>query len=126
MRRLYVALVILVLIFSAALYNAHFLEQVTGDITGLLSRAEARAEAGDWNSARKLTEQADAIWQDHSLYFHVFLRHSETDEIEIQLQEVQGFLQLEEQGEYSAANARLLAGLSILCEGEQFSLKNIL
>lgn len=126
MRRLYVALVILVLIFSAALYNAHFLEQVTDELTELLTRAEARAEAGDWNAARKLTDQADAIWQDHSLYFHVLLRHSETDDVEVQLQEVQGFLQLEEQGEYSAANARLLAEIALLYEAEQFSLKNIL
>lgn len=126
MRRLYASLGILALLFLATIFNTYFLKQITNDLTGLLTRAEARAEVGDWAAARKLTAQADALWHDHNLYFHIFLRHSDTDDVEIQFREVQGFLQAEEQGEYSASNARLVTEISLLYEAEQFSIQNIL
>ncbi len=126
MKRLYVPLGILVLILVGTLYNAHFLKQVTNDLSDLLNRAEARATALDWSAARKLTTQAETLWNDHSLYFHIVLRHSDTDDVEVQFQEVQGFLQAEDQEDYSAANSRLIALIALLYEGEQFILENVL
>ena len=65
-------------------------------------------------------------WLSHDAYLHVLLRHSETDEIYIDFREVAEFIQCEEAGEYSAANARLIAQLELLSEAEQLTLKNIL
>jgi hypothetical protein len=126
MKRLYIALVILAVVFSATLYNAYFLNQLTSDITALLDRAESRAKAEDWQSAAKLTEQANDLWEDHTLYLHIFLRHSNIDDVETSLCEVWEYLQAEDRSNYAAANARLIAVISMIYEAEQFSIKNIL
>ncbi|SBV99674.1 conserved exported hypothetical protein [uncultured Eubacteriales bacterium] len=126
MKRLYIALAILAVVFAATLYNAYFLNQLTSDITTLLDRAESRAKAEDWRSATKLTTQANDLWEDHTLYLHVFLRHSNIDEVETGFREVWEFLLAEERTDYAAANAHLIEAVSMLYEAEQFSLKNIL
>ena len=92
----------------------------------LLEQAEARAETGDWEEARVLTEQALTQWQSRDSYLHILLRHSDTDQIYTGFQEVLEFLTCQEAGEYSAANARLMTQISLLYEAEQFTLKNVL
>lgn len=126
MKRLWIATGILFVIFAATLYNAHFLNSFTTELAEVLDRAEARAEAGDWDSSRKLTEQAEQFWDDHTLYLHIFLRHGDIDGIETGFEEVREYLQLEEGGEYSAANARLMSQIGLLYEAEQLSIKNVL
>ena len=55
------------------------------------------------------------------------LRHGDIDAIEVAFQEVLEFLTHPEQmGEYTAANARLMAQLELLSEGELPTIKNIL
>ena len=49
-----------------------------------------------------------------------------TDSIYTSFREVVEFLDSREQGEYSAANARLIALIELLNESEQLTLKNIL
>lgn len=126
MKRLWIAVGILFVIFAATLYNAHYLDRLTSELADILDRAEARAEADDWDSSRKLTEQAEQYWDDHTLYLHISLRHSDIDGIETGFEEVREYLQLEERGEYSAANARLVAQIGLLYEAEQLSIKNVL
>ena len=98
----------------------------TGALNALLEQAEARAETGDWEEARVLTEQALTQWQSRDSYLHILLRHSDTDQIYTGFQEVLEFLTCQEAGEYSAANARLMTQISLLYEAEQFTLKNVL
>ena len=51
---------------------------------------------------------------------------AEHDSIYTSFREVVEFLDSREQGEYSAANARLIALIELLNESEQLTLKNIL
>ena len=77
----------------------------------LLSQAEHDA----WNEADELTRAAAEKWEAQDAYLHVTLRHADTDSIYTSFREVEEFLESREQGEYSAANARLIAlmGLDI-------------
>ena len=108
------------------LCNNLYLRGFTGALNALLEQAEARAETGDWEEARVLTEQALTQWQSRDSYLHILLRHSDTDQIYTGFQEVLEFLTCQEAGEYSAANARLMTQISLLYEAEQFTLKNVL
>ena len=65
-------------------------------------------------------------WEAQDAYLHVTLRHADTDSIYTSFREVVEFLDSREQGEYSAANARLIALIELLNESEQLTLKNIL
>ena len=102
------------------------LQRAREEFQTLLEQAEARAETGDWEEARVLTEQALTQWQSRDSYLHILLRHSDTDQIYTGFQEVLEFLTCQEAGEYSAANARLMTQISLLYEAEQFTLKNVL
>ena len=120
MKRLWIAALLLAVLFGATLCNNLYLRGFTGALNTLLEQAEARAETGDWEEAHVLTEQALTQWQSRDSYLH------DTDQIYTGFQEVLEFLTCQEAGEYSAANARLMTQISLLYEAEQFTLKNVL
>lgn len=126
MKRLWIAVGILVAVFSATLWNAHYLNGLTTSLAERLARAEIAAEQEDWALADTLTRQAYSQWEGHSGYLHIMLRHSDTDQIHTGFREVQEFINCKEGGEYSAANARLIAQIELLYEAEQLTLKNVL
>lgn len=126
MKRILIAAAILLFTFAAMLCHSFYISAFTDDLSAILETAEARAEEGDWTSARELTHTAREKWEAKDAYLHILLRHNETDNIDTQFREVAEFIQCEEGGEYSAANARLIAGLDLLSEAEQLTLRNVL
>ena len=126
MKRLWTAAALLIALLGFTLFHSFYLSRFSNELTTILHEAEAKAESGHWEHAQDLTNTAWNKWHSHDAYLHVLLRHSETDEIYIGFREVAEFIQCEEAGEYSAANARLIAQLELLSEAEQLTLKNIL
>lgn len=126
MRRLWIACAILAVVFAATLYNAYYLNQFTASLTQRLEKAEKYAETGDWEEADRLTKEVRGEWEEHTMYLHILLRHADTDDVNISFREVQEFINCREDGEYSAANARLMVQIELLYEAEQLSMKNVL
>ena len=126
MKRLWIALALMIAVFCAIMFNSHYLGKFTRELTGLLTQAEVQAEAGRWEEAGELTQAASRLWDEQDFYLHVMLRHSDTDQIHTLFQEVREFLQYQKQGEYSAANARLITLLDLLYGAEQLNLNNVL
>lgn len=126
MKRLWIAVALLLAVFCATMFNSHYLKGFTEELTQTLTRAEAAAEGGAWNEAESLTRQAYGHWEERGSYLHIMLRHSDTDQIHTGFQEVLEFITCREGGEYSAANARLMAQIGLLYEAEQLTLKNVL
>lgn len=126
MKRVWIALTILLAILAGTLAHSFYIQTFTRDLTFLLETAEAEAEGNDWAAAQELTQTARDKWDANGTYLHILLRHSDTDSVHTGFREVAEFLQCQEGGEYSAANARLIAELELLAEAEQLTLKNIL
>lgn len=126
MKRIIIAGAILASLCAASLAHSFYVAALTEDLISYLAAAEAKAEASDWYSAQSLTQSAWDKWSAKDAYLHIFLRHDETDGVHTSFCEVTEYLQCQESGEYSAANARLMAQLALLSEGEQPTLKNIL
>lgn len=126
MKRIWIALAILMAIFASTMWHSAYIRSFTKDLTFLLEAAEGEAESGNWSGATDLTAVAREKWEKKDPYLHITLRHNETDAIYAGFREVNEFLQCMESGEYSAANARLIANLELLSEAEQLTLKNIL
>lgn len=126
MKRIIIAAAILLLTFFATLGHSFYLSSFTKDLASLLETAEAQAEKENWQTAQELTQTAMDKWETRDGYLHIFLRHDGTDSIYTGFREVSEFIQCQEGGEYSAANARLIAELELLSEAEQLTLKNIL
>lgn len=126
MKRLWISVILLASVFIATLVNSQYLKGFASNLTELLTEAESKAETGDWILADELTEQALQKWQGHDMYLYTMLRHADTDLVYSGFREAREFIHCQEGGEYSAANARLIAQIELLYEMEQFTLKNLL
>lgn len=126
MKQMWIALCILGLLFAGTLVHSFYIEGFVQELTATLEQAEAQAEQGSWDRAAQLTQTARDSWEKRLFYLHITLRHSDTDGVYTGFREVAEFIQCRESGEYSAANAHLIANLELLAEAEQFTLENIL
>ena len=127
MRRLWLSVGILITLSALTLYNTHYLNSYTKELTTLLNQAENCAADGDWDAAADKTEAALDRWKSHETYLHMVLQHGDTDEVLLSFQEVQKLIAYQEDGgEYSAANARLITQIGLLYEMEQLNWKNLI
>lgn len=126
MKRVWIAAGLLLAILAGTLAHSFYLSGFTKELTTLLAQAEEHAETGNWATASEYNHQANQLWAEKELYLHLLLRHQDADEIYMSFHEVSEFLECREAGEYSAANAKLIAHLNLLAEAEQLTLKNIL
>lgn len=125
MKRGWMAVVLLGLMFCLAGWHTWTLGALTETLGGILERSEVMAESGDWDGAAELTRQARERWNAQSFHLHVTLDHEVVDEIDVSFAETLEFLQCQEAGEYSAANARLRTQLELLGEMERPVLENL-
>lgn len=125
MRRLWIALGLLILVFSGSMAHSQYLERITHQMSDHLSAAQDYATENQWEDAMARTSEAHQIWQENDIYLHVSLRHSDTDEITESFQGMEELLSCQDLSQYSAANARLLTQIYLLWEGERLSWKNI-
>lgn len=127
MRRLWISVTILIVLFCLTMYNSHYLDSYTKELTTLLKQAEICVADGDWDAAADKTEAALEQWNSRETYLHMILQHRDTDEVLLSFQEVRQLITHQEHGgEYSAANARLIAQIKLLSEMDALNLKNIL
>lgn len=127
MRRLWVSVTVLILLFCLTMYNSRYLDDYTKELTTLLRQAELCAADGDWDAAADKTEAALDSWKNQETYLHMVLQHRDTDEVLLAFQEVQQLISHQEDGgEYSASNARLITQIELLYEMEQLNWKNLI
>lgn len=126
MKKGWVAGGLLLLLTALSLWHGLALGRLTAELGETLAQAEAQAERGDWEEAGRLTEAARASWEKRDFYLHVTLQHKVMDEVRISFAEVAELIMRQEDGEYSAANARLMCQLALLGEAERPSLGNLL
>ena len=126
MKRIWISLSILAVVFAAALANSWYLDTLTEQMAHTLEEAQALAEAEDWEGGQKLTEKALKQWEKASNYLYIVVRHSDSDEVAAGFREIRQLLEWKEEAEYTSANARLIEEIRLLADMEQFTLRNLL
>lgn len=126
MKRAWIAGGVLIVLLIAAWANSWFIRSFTASLSDTLAQAETLAESGDWDQAGQLTQEAHQRWDSTSTYLCTVLRHADTDQVDISFHQVLEFLERQEDGEYSSANAALMSQIQLLAEMEQLTLKNLL
>ncbi|MGE4277218.1 MAG: DUF4363 family protein [Lawsonibacter sp.] len=126
MKRLWGAVALLVLILLVSLVNGWYAQSLTSRMASRLEQAQQLTEKDQWDQAKEITDQVYEDWQNHHSYFHIIMRHSDTDQILRSFDAVLQYLELQEMDQYAAANADLTAQLGLLAEMEQASLVNVL
>lgn len=109
-----------------SLWHVSALRGLTTNLGEQLGQAEELAEKGDWDKALKITKSASEQWNGRAFYLHVTLDHKTADDIAVGFAETLEFLEWQEPGAYSAANARLMEQLELLGEVERPNLENLL
>lgn len=126
MKREWLAVGLLIAMIALASWHVVTLDGLTGELGDLLAQAEQMAEQGNWEGAAQMTQKASERWDSQHFYLHATLEHNVTDQIATSFAETLEFLQCQEAGEYSAANARLMEQLELLAEMEKPLLENLL
>lgn len=126
MRRITISFVLLLLLTGLGLWNCWQLEQVSQNLAQTLAQAEEAGEAGDWETAERLTRTAQDYWESATPYLYVMLRHDYTDEVNTSFQEVLALIRWQETPEYASANQALVSQVIHFSEAEQLTLKNLL
>lgn len=126
MKRGWLAVGLLAGLVALSLWNVKKLDVLAAELNGALAGAEAAAEAGDWSGAEERTAAALERWQESGFYLHVTLDHETTDDIDLAFGEVREFIQCQEGGEYSAANARLMEAIRLMGEMQKPKVENLL
>lgn len=126
MKKGWLAVGLLAAMVALSLWHVSALGRLTTDLEEQLSRAEGLAETGNWDQAAEVTKRASDQWEERAFYLHVTLDHKTADDISVGFAETLEFLEWQETGEYSAANARLMRQLRLLGELERPNLENLL
>lgn len=126
MKQGWLALALLAALAGLALWHAASISDLTGELAAALEQAESLAEGEDWAEAERITREAQDRWDKAGLQLHITMDHEVMDEVSVGFAEALEFLEAQEQGEYSAANARLIKRLELLGEMEQPTPDNLL
>lgn len=126
MKRLWPFLTLLALLFALGLANSRYLTHFAQGLNHTLLQAQTLAQAGEWEQALELAQQAQDRWVSHGVYLHTTLRHADIDAVHLLFLQDLAFLQARDESEYRSVNAALMGHLELLWEQELFTIQNIL
>ena len=79
MKKEIIALLLLVLLFAASLFNIWYFDRLCMDIAGEVNASSDALERGDMDAAQEHLNSALHTWLDADSYTHIFIRHPEID-----------------------------------------------
>ena len=81
MRKAAAALVLLGLLTGVSAWNVRYLDSLTDTLEADIERSRILWQAGDVSGACKALDDALSIWYGAEGYTHVFIRHSEVNDV---------------------------------------------
>lgn len=127
MKRLCVALSIILLLAGLATLHVARLDRLTGELIGQLEAVDTSLDREDWSGAGETAQAIMTQWEEQAFYLHTTLRHTEIDAIRSSLREILAYLDSrDDAAECQAVTAKLINQLELLVEAELPSIKNLL
>ncbi len=125
MKRVTIAVLILLGVLVASVGNGIYLTRSTQEVSALLEKTTAAIGEEDWASALTLTEEAEQCWMAANFYHHIVLHVDSLEEISVGFGELRQFLQAQDEAEAAVASDRLANRLRMTAYAEQLRLENI-
>ena len=126
MKKEFIALSVLVMLFAGSLVNTHFLDKLTGEIVSYIEESARHIDGQDWENARAAAEKAYGRWESGSAYTQIVLRHVEIDAASSTLSELLKDVYSENSGAAKASAETASARLKSVAEMERVRPGNIL
>lgn len=125
MKKMYIGILILAVLFAASLYNVKYLEYKIGALVGIVEEANLAAEQQNYKAAAETLQKAINSWEAMDGYTHIFIRHSEIDGTTDAFYELKSELLAADLGAAAGAYGKLQAHLNSLITMEQVSLGSV-
>jgi len=125
MKKEIIAIIILILLFSATILNALFLTRCIDSLIRGVDSSEAAATSGDLNKAVSELEYVSGKWKGMDFYTNIFVRDGEIDSVTDAFYELFTYLYSGDTDSAKGAYGKLRAHLVSISNAEQITLSNI-
>ena len=126
MRRFWIGIGLLGVFLLAGLWLGSRMHRIHTPIAEALTRAEERAEGGDWAQAERLTRDARDQWEQHRDFSAAFCNHQPMDEIDARFRRLEIYLARQQETAYRAECLYLSERLEDLAESFRLKWWNLL
>lgn len=126
MKRLLITAGVLAASVALCVAGAQTTLHYTGNLETALSQARSAGEAGDWQAAYRLSQQAQQGWQDAHAVLCTFQQHNRLEALEQVLTLLPDLAKYEAQEQFASECARAQLMNVAMREGELPMLQNIL
>lgn len=125
MKKAFAALALLGVLFGVSVWNIRYLDRLTDTLEGHLERSRQLWLAGDLPGADLALHDALDLWYGAEGYTHVFIRHSEVNDVTDAFYDVFAALSGEDTSAAGAQYDRLTAHLESIDTMEHATLKSV-
>lgn len=125
MKKLYLALTLLIIIPVLILASHLYLKSTTDEMCSQLIAAQRYVRQGDKKEAAKEVAAFTKSWQKNGRVMATFIRHSELDPVNISSARLKPLLDEDEEGDFLAECAGMAIQLHHIWESDRFDLDNI-
>ena len=125
MRQMWKAGALLAALILGLALLGHEVTGAAGPVATDLTHAAAAAEAGEWDTAHRLTCRAAAAWEEADGWLRLVESHQTVGETAARLDEAGEYAHARETGAYLAANRRVVRALHAVRASEQVTLGNL-
>ena len=125
MKKEIIAIIILILLFSATLLNTLFLTRSIDSLVRAVNSSESAVASGDLNKAVSELEHASSKWKAMDFYTNIFVRDGEIDSVTDAFYELFSYLYSGDTDSAKGAYGKLREHLASISDVEQITLSNI-
>ena len=120
------ALILLLILLLFCVFCALMTQRYTRQVLSLLEAGFSYGEAGRFSQAADHVRQAQALWDAHTGFWGVVLRHTEADQALTGFQSALLYAETQEESEFLSACAQLIASIRHIAEMELPHYYNVL
>ena len=126
MKKEFIALAVLLLVFASALVNIHTINRLTEEVVTLIEEAEGFVREESWEDALATANVALQKWESSGAYTHTVIRHSDIDSATDTISSLIKEIYAEDSGSAIGAAKAATLRMRSLASSEQLKLRNIL
>ena len=125
MKKAMAAVSLLAVLAVVSLWNIRYLDQFTGQLEEMIHESREKWSQGDPKGASASLEEALTLWFDRESYTHVFIRHSEVNDVTDAFYDVFSAIAGENAESADSQYDRLIAHLESIDTMEHVTVKSV-
>lgn len=126
MNRIYLALLIVFVIFSGCIFEVSSVNKITDDLSMKVQSAEEYVVNNDLSSAVEVMDQINNLWDKKYAFFAIFIPHDRLENIDQSLKSIRAGLKNNEKEQFFSESEKVKASIKSLRETESAKIQNIL